>query len=160
MLQVSNLNYDSWQTVHYQRATVLLTELVLVFALHLYVHEQPIGRTSHSRLADTSSHLLLHLRSSLTPLHCLSYSLLASSSSTIFTSSTMASSTAFSFCHSSLHETSPVFWQAVLSSPRCYASSTSTFTWLRPTSSSFSAHTAWDLVLSSTFSSSTASSLG
>lgn len=36
MLQVKNLNYDSWQTVHYQRATVLLTELVLVYALHLY----------------------------------------------------------------------------------------------------------------------------
>jgi alpha-1,3-glucosyltransferase len=37
MLQISNLNHDSWQTIHYQRATVLLTELVLVYALHLYV---------------------------------------------------------------------------------------------------------------------------
>lgn len=36
MLQVKNLNYDSWQTVHYQRATVILTELVLAYALHLY----------------------------------------------------------------------------------------------------------------------------
>jgi len=37
MLQVANLGYDSWQTVNYQRATVLITELVLVYALHLYV---------------------------------------------------------------------------------------------------------------------------
>jgi hypothetical protein len=37
MLQVANLGYDSWQTVHYQRATVLITELVLVYALHLCV---------------------------------------------------------------------------------------------------------------------------
>lgn len=35
MLQVQNLGYDSWQTVHYQRATVLVTELVLAWALHL-----------------------------------------------------------------------------------------------------------------------------
>lgn len=37
MLQIRNLNYDSWQTVYFQRATVILTELVLVFALYLYV---------------------------------------------------------------------------------------------------------------------------
>lgn len=36
MLQVQNLGYDSWETVHYQRATVIVTELVLVYALHLY----------------------------------------------------------------------------------------------------------------------------
>ncbi|KAK5730856.1 glycosyl transferase [Elasticomyces elasticus] len=37
MLVVQNLNYDSWQTVHFQRATVILTELVLVYALHLFI---------------------------------------------------------------------------------------------------------------------------
>lgn len=36
MLQVKDLGYASWETVYYQRATVLLTELVLVFALYLY----------------------------------------------------------------------------------------------------------------------------
>jgi alpha-1,3-glucosyltransferase len=33
MLVVNNLNYDSWQTVYFQRATVIVTELVLAFAL-------------------------------------------------------------------------------------------------------------------------------
>lgn len=33
MLAVGNLNYDSWQTVYFQRATVIVTELVLVYAL-------------------------------------------------------------------------------------------------------------------------------
>ena len=35
MLQVKNLNYDSWQTIFFQRATVIITELTLVYALHL-----------------------------------------------------------------------------------------------------------------------------
>lgn len=37
MLKVSNLNHSTWQTVFYQRATVILTELVLVYALQRYV---------------------------------------------------------------------------------------------------------------------------
>ncbi|KAI9037838.1 dolichyl-P-Glc:Glc1Man(9)GlcNAc(2)-PP-dolichol alpha-1,3-glucosyltransferase ALG8 [Aspergillus affinis] len=37
MLVVSNLNYDSWQTVYFQRATVILTEFVLVYALSRYI---------------------------------------------------------------------------------------------------------------------------
>lgn len=33
MLAVGNLDYDSWQTVYFQRTTVIVTELVLVYAL-------------------------------------------------------------------------------------------------------------------------------
>lgn len=35
LLNVQALGYDSWQTVYFQRTTVILTELVLVYALHL-----------------------------------------------------------------------------------------------------------------------------
>jgi hypothetical protein len=36
LLNVKTLEYDSWQTVYFQRATVILTELVLAYALHMY----------------------------------------------------------------------------------------------------------------------------
>lgn len=35
MLRVFNLGYESWQTIWFQRCTVIITELVLVYALHL-----------------------------------------------------------------------------------------------------------------------------
>lgn len=35
MVEVANLEYDSWQTIYFQRLTVIATELVLVYALHL-----------------------------------------------------------------------------------------------------------------------------
>lgn len=37
MLRIANLGYDSWQTIYFQRATVLITELMLLGALVLYV---------------------------------------------------------------------------------------------------------------------------
>ncbi|KAL5045497.1 hypothetical protein BDW71DRAFT_183862 [Aspergillus fruticulosus] len=41
MLDVQNLNYDSWQTVYFQRATVILSELVLFYALDRFVKSDP-----------------------------------------------------------------------------------------------------------------------
>ena len=34
MLKVENLEYDSWQTVYFQRSTVIMSELLLAYALH------------------------------------------------------------------------------------------------------------------------------
>lgn len=33
MLRLDNLGYDSWQTVYFQRGTVIATELILAYAL-------------------------------------------------------------------------------------------------------------------------------
>ena len=38
MLVIRNLEYDSWQTIYFQRATVIVTELVLVYALARLVY--------------------------------------------------------------------------------------------------------------------------
>ncbi|GAB7353515.1 hypothetical protein MBLNU459_g3960t2 [Dothideomycetes sp. NU459] len=54
MLQVQNLGHDSWQTVYFQRTTVLVTELVLIYALHLYVKSSPPGLRNSSHAAALS----------------------------------------------------------------------------------------------------------
>jgi alpha-1,3-glucosyltransferase len=33
MVQLSNLEYDSWQTIYFQRATVIVSEFFLIYAL-------------------------------------------------------------------------------------------------------------------------------
>ncbi len=50
LLNVQNLGYDSWKTVYFQRASVILTELVLVYALHRYIQSSPPAsrKTSHA----------------------------------------------------------------------------------------------------------------
>lgn len=50
MLLLDNLQYDSWQTVYFQRLSVIASELLLVYALHLYVSSSP-------RSAEHSSHV-------------------------------------------------------------------------------------------------------
>ncbi|KAF4120309.1 alpha-1,3-glucosyltransferase [Geosmithia morbida] len=37
MVRIYNLEYDGWRTVYFQRASVIITELVLVFALQAYI---------------------------------------------------------------------------------------------------------------------------
>ena len=54
MLQVSNLGYDSWQTVQFQRTTVILTELVLVFALHQFIKSTPLGAKKQAHASALS----------------------------------------------------------------------------------------------------------
>ncbi|KAF2735998.1 hypothetical protein EJ04DRAFT_463970 [Polyplosphaeria fusca] len=48
LLNVKSLGFDSWQTVYFQRATVIATELVLVYALHLFVKQSASKKTAHS----------------------------------------------------------------------------------------------------------------
>ncbi|CAN9434052.1 unnamed protein product [Alternaria alternata] len=48
LLNVKDLGYDSWQTIYFQRTTVIVTELVLVYALHLYVKTSKSKVTAHA----------------------------------------------------------------------------------------------------------------
>ncbi|KAL3444954.1 glycosyl transferase [Aspergillus insuetus] len=52
MLVVKNLEYDSWQTIYFQRATVIMTELVLLYALNKFVNSVP---ASSKHLAHAAS---------------------------------------------------------------------------------------------------------
>lgn len=41
MLRVYNLEYDSWETIYFQRFTVIVSELLLVYALQMYEPPSP-----------------------------------------------------------------------------------------------------------------------
>lgn len=57
MLRVYNLGYDSWQTVYFQRSTVIVTELVLIYALQLFI-DSSHGATKRAAQAAALSVLL------------------------------------------------------------------------------------------------------
>ncbi|KAF9892451.1 glycosyl transferase [Aspergillus nanangensis] len=54
MLVVKNLGYDSWQTIYFQRATVILSELVLVYALSRFVKSVPQPNKQLAQIASLS----------------------------------------------------------------------------------------------------------
>lgn len=54
MLHVKNLGHDSWQIVHFQRATVILTESVLIYALYLFIQSSPAASKKQSHAAALS----------------------------------------------------------------------------------------------------------
>lgn len=55
LLEVKSLNFDSWQTVYFQRSTVIVTELVLVYALQLYVKcNIPLAQLTNPSYVKTS----------------------------------------------------------------------------------------------------------
>jgi alpha-1,3-glucosyltransferase len=54
MLRVDNLGHSARETVYFQRATVLLTETLLIYALNLYVESAPPTSTRSSHAAALS----------------------------------------------------------------------------------------------------------
>jgi alpha-1,3-glucosyltransferase len=54
MLQLPNLNYDSWATVAFQRSTVILTELLLAFALDQYTISSPASVRKQAHVVSLS----------------------------------------------------------------------------------------------------------
>ncbi|KAK7431804.1 glycosyl transferase [Neonectria magnoliae] len=54
MVRVYNLDYDSWQTVYFQRTSVLVTELVLVFALQSFIDSTPLASKRAAQVSALS----------------------------------------------------------------------------------------------------------
>lgn len=54
MLQVKNLSYDSWRTIYFQRATVIASEFILIYALWLFIRTTPAGSKKQAHAAALS----------------------------------------------------------------------------------------------------------
>lgn len=138
MLRVHNLEYDSWRTVYYQRSTVIVTELLLIYALQRYAllcFALPYLIYPLITLYTLCPKLMRRPPPSLAlltpptvypnePLMLLpyrSYSPPVYSSSITSTSNTMAPCMVFCSCRWYWHVKSPPSSPAVYSSPSSYA---------------------------------------
>ena len=54
LLNVKTLYYDSWATVAFQRSTVILAELALLYALHVFVRKSPADSKGNAQAAALS----------------------------------------------------------------------------------------------------------
>jgi alpha-1,3-glucosyltransferase len=54
MVHVYNLNHESWQTVYFQRATVIGTEILLVYALQLFIDSTSLSSKRAAQVAALS----------------------------------------------------------------------------------------------------------
>lgn len=54
MVRLYNLDYDSWQTVYFQRTSVIITELVLVYALQCFIDSSPLQSKRAAQVAALS----------------------------------------------------------------------------------------------------------
>jgi alpha-1,3-glucosyltransferase len=54
LLNVQALGYDSWQTVSFQRSTVIISELVLIYALQLFVQKSQGASKRNAQVAALS----------------------------------------------------------------------------------------------------------
>jgi len=48
MLKVQNLGYDSWQTIYFQRTSVIVSEFILIYALNRFIQSSPTKKTAHA----------------------------------------------------------------------------------------------------------------
>ncbi|PNY23054.1 Dolichyl pyrophosphate Glc1Man9GlcNAc2 alpha-1,3-glucosyltransferase [Tolypocladium capitatum] len=54
MVKVYSINHESWQTICFQRATVLLTEVLLAYALQLFIDSTPLPSKRAAQVAALS----------------------------------------------------------------------------------------------------------
>ncbi|EGX96930.1 dolichyl glycosyltransferase [Cordyceps militaris CM01] len=54
MVRVYNLEHDTWPTVYFQRTTVLVTELLLAYALQLFLESSPLASRRSAHVAALS----------------------------------------------------------------------------------------------------------
>jgi alpha-1,3-glucosyltransferase len=48
MLQIKNMGYDSWATIYFQRASVIISEFILIYALHRFIQSSTNKKTAHA----------------------------------------------------------------------------------------------------------------